>query len=287
MLEIKAIWELVSSILRWGSLLVGGTCLLVTSAAIGQFPEGITAGESVAFCFLAVGFVFAYAFYWLAVTSIGLCVLRWPMELLRLLHHRIPVHAPAYLPTSYKEMWAFPIWLTALLSAAVSLSLFRLELTSALAQGSIVVLQGFLGGLLLLIRRKLRFESSGLTMAEAPARNSDANADLRRATYVLFAFWLLGPMLIGQKQGSFVDAAYRLAQLRKDHVTVHVAAPWNEPLARAGLHPHTSFLGSSYVRFDDITVRMMSMGSRVVIELPAAQGERRYVRIPRASVEVE
>lgn len=79
--QVKAVWELASSVIKWGSLLIGGVCLLATSAAIGQFPQDINVGEGVALYFLSAGFVLAYAFYWLAVTSIGLCLLRWPMEL--------------------------------------------------------------------------------------------------------------------------------------------------------------------------------------------------------------
>lgn len=287
MLQLKDIWELASSVIKWGSLLIGGVCLLATSAAIGQFPEDINLGEGIALYFLSAGFVLAYALYWLAVTSIGLCLLRWPMELLRLAHRHIPRHAPAYLPTSFKAMWVFPTWLIALLSALFSLTLFRFKLVDVLTYGSIIVLQGFIGGLLLLIRRKLRFEASGLSMAAVPGERSTDPIGLRQGAYFLFAFWLLAPILIGQNQGNFVDAAFRVAQLRKDHATVHVAVPWNKPLADAGLHAGASFLGSTYVRFDDVTVRLRSMGSRVVIELPTARGKHRYIRIPRASIEVE
>jgi len=48
MLQAKDIWELAVSVIKWGSLLVGGTCLLVTSAEIGQFPEDMSAGEGLA-----------------------------------------------------------------------------------------------------------------------------------------------------------------------------------------------------------------------------------------------
>jgi hypothetical protein len=124
-------------------------------------------------------------------------------------------------------------------------------------------------------------------MAAVPGHGSTDPIGLRQGGYLLFAFWLLAPMLIGRNQGNFVDAAFRVAQLRKDHATVHVAVPWDKPLADAGLHAAASFLGSTYVRFDDVTVRLRSMGSRVVIELPTARGEHRYIRIPRASIEVE
>lgn len=107
---------------------------------------------------------------------------------------------------------------------------------------------------------------------------------------VILAAWVVMPMLpivLGQHHDALIGSAFRLAQLRKDHATVHVASPWSQRLKNAGLKPSESFLGSSYERFDDVTVRMRSVGSRVVLELPSDRREARFINIPRQFIEIE
>ena len=42
---------------EWGTLAVGGLCLLIDSNEIDQFPEGINLGEGLAFYLVSAGFL--------------------------------------------------------------------------------------------------------------------------------------------------------------------------------------------------------------------------------------
>jgi len=74
---------------------------------------------------------------------------------------------------------------------------------------------------------------------------------------------------------------------RKPHAIVDVAAPWDTRLTEAGLVKKPSFLGARYARFDSVTVSHMSIGSHVIIEIPAERGKLKQVAIPRGMIEVE
>jgi hypothetical protein len=148
-------------------------------------------------------------------------------------------------------------------------------------------LQGFIGGMLLAMHRGIRLNESGLSLADRRPLNGDSATDFRRFTYLFWAMWILAPVLIGLANDSLMNSAFRLAQLRKDNAVVHVAAPWNQRLIAAGLKPRESFLGTEYARFENVTVRMRSVGARVVLEVPSAQGESRFVNIPKQHVEIE
>jgi hypothetical protein len=86
---------------------------------------------------------------------------------------------------------------------------------------------------------------------------------------------------------SFVDAAFRVAHIRQDHAVIHVRAPWNDRVTRAGLKAASSFLGAEYARFDDVTVRRRSIGSRVILEVKDRAGKSQFISIPRDKIEVE
>jgi hypothetical protein len=48
-----------------------------------------------------------------------------------------------------------------------------------------------------------------------------------------------------------------------------------------------SFMGPEYARFDNVTVRRRSMGSRVVLEVRGGAGKPQFIGIPRDHIEVE
>ena len=74
MSSYKDTWDLATGVIRWGALVIGGVCLLVYSALIGQFPEDLALGEGIALYVLSVGFLLGYALYWVGITSVGLFI---------------------------------------------------------------------------------------------------------------------------------------------------------------------------------------------------------------------
>lgn len=83
-----------------------------------------------------------------------------------------------------------------------------------------------------------------------------------------------------------MDAAFRLAQLRKDNATIHVKVPWAARVGKSTLPQSQSFLGGDYVEFKKVNVLLRSVGQKVVIELPNAAGKTR-LSIPADAIYVE
>jgi len=283
--EFKHLWETLSPVIKTVLLLTGGLCLLVHIAHVGRFPEDVQLGESILLYFISFGFVFLYALYWIGLTAVGLLVCRWPMEVTRLVARRAPKHAAAYVPIDLELMWAPLVWIVGLLALFISLFIYRSQHFDMITYGSLAVLQGGLGGILLMIRRRLRFDSAGLHLISKPELRMKGT-NLRQAGWGLFGYWLLAPLLLGQNSGSLVDAAFTAAKIRKPHATVHVASPWRARLTQAGLVEQSSFLGANYARFDDVTVTHMSIGSRVAVEI-FNRGKPAELYIPRGQIEVE
>lgn len=93
-------------------------------------------------------------------------------------------------------------------------------------------------------------------------------------------------MLLAPEKLFLVNAAFRLAQLRKDSATIHVKAPWSARVAQSNLPKSQSFLGGDYVEFKKVKVLLRSVGQKVVIELPNASGITR-LSIPTDAIYVE
>lgn len=288
MQRFKEVWELATAIIRWAALVIGGTCLLLICVTTGWFPEDITLGEGVALYFISVGFVIAYAAYWLGVTSVGLLLARWPMEFAFRIRKKTPSHAAGYALSNLRIMWSLPVWGAAAIAVAlVATQPIRIGWYGIVMYACVLSLQGAMGGMLLAMYRGIRLNESGLRLTDHARLDGENPTDFRGFTYVLGGMWILAPGLIGLANDSLMNSAFRMAQLRKDNAVVHVAVPWSQRLIVAGLQPRESFLGADYARFENVTVRMRSIGARVVLEVPSNKHEVRFVNIPKQHVEIE
>lgn len=270
MKTFKELWPLVVSI-------VGGIAAVIGAA----FGQGFVSSA-------IIGLSVSGALYWLSVTSLGLLLARWPMELLMRFKKDVPPHAVGYVPTNLQVMWSFPVWVIAFIAVIVAAFVVDLDGPELLRYGCIVALQGFFGAVLLMIRRRLRFAASPIMLLNWDSVRATRHArDLRAIGYVLFAFWIVAPFVFASNQGALADAGFRMTGLRKDHAIVHVAAPWDRLLVGSGLQKQDSFLGPTHSCFADVTVRSQSIGSRVVLEIPSQTDGPRRINIPRQFVEIE
>lgn len=288
MQKFKEFWSLIVAVVSGAAVVVGGLCLFVECNRIGWFPEDMTLGEGVALYGLFVGLTIVCALYWAGITSVGLLIARWPMEWVARYMRNVHPSAPAYVPANFKIMWSFPVWVCAIIALIVGVLLLRSEPIKAVTYAAIALMQGAFAGFLLITLARRRFDRTGIAVprveATAPAHRA---TNLRQAAYAFLGIWLLGPFLFGKNQGSLIESAFKLAQLRKDHATVHVATPWDTRLTALGLKSKESFLGLTHARFDDLTVRIRGVGSRVVLEVPAKTRGSIFVNIPRQFVEIE
>lgn len=286
--------DLIGSFAKYGTLLVGGLCLLIYSNEIGQFPEGVGIGEGLAFYLVCAGFLIAYSLYTVICTATGSLLLAWPARAL----HRALVRrealgkkrlGQALLHTDFSSMRELPVLAMGVVGL-IGHGMFiyfsaqqahaALFLAVPLAQGAGVVF-------LLIATRRQRHLESGVLLSEY----SDQSIVTKRRDTVIarrvFFVWLaLAPMLLAPEKLFLFDAAFRLAQLRKDNATVHVKAPWSVRVAQSTLPTSQSFLGGDYVEFKKVKVLLRSVGQKVVIELPNTEGITR-LSIPADAIYVE
>jgi hypothetical protein len=285
---------LIGTFTKYGTLLVGGLCLLMYSNEIGQFPEGMGIGEGLAFYLVCAGFLIVYSLYTGICTATGCLLLAWPARAL----HRILVRrenlgrkrvGQILLHTDFSAMWELPVvalGIVGLIGHGIFIYYSSQPVQAALffavpiAQGAGMVF------LLVVTRRKQHLES-GVLLPEYRDRSiMTKRRDTVTARRVFFVWLVLAPLLLAPEKLFLVDAAFKLAQLRKDGATVHVKAPWSVRVAQSTLSKSQSFLGAEYVEFKKVNVLLRSVGQKVVIELPSASGVSR-LSIPSDSIYVE
>lgn len=286
---VKEIAELVAQLGKWGVLIIGGLCLLLYANEIGGFPEGLQLGEGLAFYMVSAGFLIVYGFYVAGLTALGCSLMRWPMHWVQMLAVRQQKrHATAKTkrpldfdpPTDLAPMWDGAIWggaaLGLLLCAGLSASLEQFGFHVLVA-----LVQGFLFGCLLISRRRNSFRETGLASVDW---HKDASADqksrYRVIQFVLVLMIVIAPMLVGRSQLSLVDAGFRVAQLRKENAVIQIKKPWGKRLLERGKKSSPSFLGDEYSQFEGVRVLLRSVGSKVIIELPA------YDQLPTRSLSI-
>lgn len=289
--------ELIAQLCKWGILFVGGLCLLLYANEIGSFPEGLQLGEGLAFYMVSAGFLVVYGFYVACITALGCGLMRWPMHGIQLLVIRqqkrqaIAKNQRSFAfepPTDLAPMWDSAIWggagLGLLLSGLLSANLEQFAFHILVA-----LVQGFLFACLLIFRRRNRFRETGLASVDwLEGASSDHKSRFRVVQSVLALMIIIAPMLVGKSQMSLVDSGFRVAQLRKDNAVIQIKKPWGQRLLERGKTSSPSFLGDEYSQFEGVRVLLRSVGSKVIIELPAHdQMPARSLSIPSELIFVE
>jgi hypothetical protein len=279
---------LVGSAVRWLSLLAGGVALLLYTTEIKHFPEGVQLGEGLAFYFVSIGLVLAFIAYWIAVTALGGLLLRWPAEVFNLQRLRAKQRGGpwANLRTDFSVLWSFPMWMAGVLGGGFFIALLALKRPDQIwYYAAVVFIQGFILSIWLLARRRM----SALTLDSiaGPQADGEQRRQLRIVNIAFIVMLTSCPALVGLSPTLLVDAAFRMAQLRKDQAEVHAKQPWAQRLADAGLKGHPSFLGPDHLRFDNVKVLLRSVGTKIVVELPQPDGGTRSVAMPSEAFHIE
>lgn len=270
----KKFLESIGKFTKYGALLVGGLCLLLYSNEIGQFPEGIDLGEGLAFYLVSAGFLLIYALYVAVSTAMGSVILAWPASFLhrRSLNRQqlrgVRIQA-LLLRTDFSPMWSVPAFCLASVGfLGLAFYAFR-DLVGAAFFLALTLVQGFSVAMMLMVmRRHSHLESGVLLDGVAPQEIQAKKEDTGKARRFFWVWLAIAPFVITQNRYFLVDAAFRVAQLRKDNATVHVKSPWSDRVAMSKLVREKSFLGGDYVEFKGVNVLLRSVGDKVVIELP-------------------
>ena len=286
--------DLLGSVAKYGTFLVGGTCLLLYSKEIGRFPEGVGLGEGLAFYLVCAGFLVAYGIYTLFCLAGGAIVLVWPV---RYLQQRIKKRDKDF---QERHRWLVRTDFSVVLDPMflfIGIVSLALHVVYAYLQPPgvwygwlfllvpMVQATGFF--LFLVISRRYRHVESGLiTDEDLHAPGVSRRDDLIVARRVLLVWLILAPMIVMPDRLFLVKTAFQLAQLRKDNATVHVKAPWTKRLEQPAFIGAESFLGDEHRRFERVNVLLRSVGDSVVIELPSAS-KRASLAIPKEAVYVE
>lgn len=285
---------LIGTFTKYGTLLVGGLCLLMYSNEIGQFPEGVGIGEGLAFYLVCAGFLIVYSLYTVLCTATGCLLLAWPTQALQRVlirreasgGRRVEQNFPHANFSSMRELPVVALGVVGLIGHGIFIYFSAHPLTAfwfllvPLAQGAGVVF------LLIVTRRHRHFESGLLLSQHSDHTIVTKRRDMITARRIFFVWLVVGPLLTAPDRLFLVDAAFRLAQLRKDRATIHIKAPWAARVGQSTLPKSPSFLGGDYVEFKKVNVLLRSVGQKVVIELPNAT-EKTRLSIPADAIYVE
>lgn len=290
---LKEIADLVAAYAKWGSIFVGGFCLLLYSYEIGQFPEGLNLGEGLAFYLVCAGFLVIYTLYAAVITAMGSLLMAWPA----LLHQRFlrrrsdlcSIKREKPMSTDYSLMWDAPAIGLGLVGFVIWLFYVHRHPVDGAIFLMLPLLQGFLVALLLTTRRRLRLLRAGFVFqgeSEEMVDNKKSNIDLMRKGLLMTI--VISPLLLTPDRTFLVDSAFRAAQLRKESATIHVKKPWSVRVQASTLASAKSFLGDEYVTFEKVKVLLRSVGSKVVIELPQSDEKpASKLSIPSEAIYVE
>ncbi|WP_096698410.1 hypothetical protein [Polaromonas sp. AER18D-145] len=287
---LKDTADLIGTCARWGTILVGGFCLLLYSNEIGHFPEGLDLGEGLAFYLVCAGFWLAYSVYVLIATAIGSLLWGRPAGILEKLGSKrnVKKHPDRVnLETDFSPMWEFPVWVLAVFGFLILVLLYR-DISSVAIFLGVSLLQGMLVVLLLVVRRRGEYLRAGFMLKNESAEVIEKSRLITLTTHrILLALIVIFPLALGPDKTALVSTAFRVAQLRKENATVHVKKPWAARVSISTLKGGTSFLGDDHVEFKGVKVLLRSVGEKVIIELPQSSGKAIKLPIPSESIYVE
>lgn len=292
--DLKQFAELIGAFTRHGALLIGGLCLLMYSNEIGQFPEGMGLGEGLAFYLVCAGFLIVYSLYALICTATGCMMLAWPARALHsFIIHRENLSKRRFgrmlLHTDFSSMLEPPVIALGTVGALghVAYIYFSIQPLKGAMSLAVPLMQGAVVVFLLVVTRRHQHLGSGVVLPGDSAQSiATTRKDLAIARRIFFVMLALIPMLLAPERLFLVDAAFRLAQLRKDGATIHVKTPWATRVGQSTLPKGSSFLGGDYVEFKKVNVLLRSVGQKVVIEVPSDSGVTR-LSVPADAIYVE
>lgn len=289
--------EMISIFGKWGVLFTGGLCLLIYANEIGTFPEGLQLGEGLAFYLISAGFLLVYSFYTLGLVALGSIPFRWIYPgAIRALNWYSKKRGKTQKNRSFEQlvtvdfsvMWSGEVWGGALIGLML-IGFLSPNWSALWLHLELVMCEGALLGILVASRRKRKFLDAGLAPTEAI--NDDTDNRKKQHTILqrlLIAAMIAMPMLLSSQHFVFAEAAFRIAQLRKDKATIQIQKQWATRLIERGQTAAPSFLGEDYREFVGINVLLRSVGTKVTIQLPAhADKKAASLSIPSENIVVE
>lgn len=294
--KCKDIVDLIANTAKLGTFTIGGICWVKYINEIGHFPEGVNIGDGITMYLLTSGFLFIYGVFLIGTTSLGsllmsfllpliekgLCFWRkWRKSQSRRKENFVIIHQFERMREGYLIAPSI-IGVLLILMISKSFSQLLLLITCAAAQGIFY-------GVYLQSDKNASYNKFRLAASNSSTMPNEAG-QLVKFKFIIMAVIVSIPSLFATKFSnvSFVDAAFNFSHLRKENATIHVKAPWSYKINRGSNISSISFLGKDYLEFKGIKVLLQSIGSSVVIELPAGKDKVvSTLAIPKDAIFVE
>lgn len=291
---LKELADLIGSYTKWGTILVGGFCLVFYSNEIGQFPEGLNLGEGLAFYLVCAGFMLTYAVYFLSVTAMGSLLMAWPARKMQRFHgirrqKRGRTKPDLKLLTDFSPMHDLSIAPLGFLGLLLTALYAFHDLEGAAFVLTLSICQGIFVALWLVAKRRQSDFEASLLVDERNTHSIDTSkSDAKKMQIFFMVALLVFPLWLGPNRVDIVNMAFKVAQLRKENATIQVKKPWATRIKDSTLTSAPSFLGDDYMEFRGVKVLLRSVGQKVVIELPQSSNKPLVkLSIPSDSIFVE
>ena len=272
------------------SIGLGSACVILYALRVGHFPQGLALGDGLLFLLAASCFGGVYAMFVACMVSLGVCmsIIVRPVfsivyeyarrktggkkakyELARFNWRAIPLAIVAGVliwGLGRRDIAAY--WNLPLLS--IALYLFFSIAQSAGAQ----------------YRRHEKLLNSVIATPDKDALLQSGDAGKQKSAYLVsLTVVLLTPLIFGGVSGQLIDGAMRLAQVRIEHATIYVKAPYNALVPDTLLAKEVKVV-EGYKPYAGVTVLFKGFGSTTVISF--ADGDlKRQLDVPNDQIIVE
>lgn len=270
--------KIASAALKF-SIALGSACVIIYALRIGHFPQGLSLGDGLLFLLAASCFGFVYAMFSGCFLSLGICL----SIIIRPIFNLIT----KYIRKKIKPKKEQPHELAPFYWGAIPFALIAIVLIVGFGERDIeaywklpilsIALYMFYSVARssgLQYRRHERLRSSIIVNPDKDALHLVGEPERQKSVYLLsITIVMLLPLVLGGVSGQLIDGAMRMAQIRVEHATVYVKAPYHflmpdELTAKSVKAP------DGYKPYADITVLFKGFGDTTVIAFK--EGERQH-----------
>ncbi|WDE02954.1 hypothetical protein SG34_016050 [Thalassomonas viridans] len=251
-------------------IVLGGLALLSYCYQIGYFPEGISAGDTIALIFVSIAFAVLYIIFSASLYALGISLYPLWILLNKLFLFIAKIRNKKITPVEYLK--PDPSFI------GFSLVGILFVFLVGLSEKSIVITMVICCWMLAISaanRKKiatqisdieLTLSSNILNVSEHQKTELKKNkALLKKMKIQQTTFALLIPLFLGGMSEKIVNGSLNILSLKAPSVTIHVKKPHSNLLENLGLKPVEKSIGPDYKTFKGIDILLRGIGKNTVV----------------------
>jgi len=286
----ESLLKLIGAALKF-SIGLGSACVIIYALRVGHFPQGLTLGDGLLFLLAASCFGIVYAMFVGCMISLGICLSIVTRPLFNFTYEYIKKKTRSSKKIAYElapfHCGAIPFAVLAILliwgfGRHDNVAYWNLPLLSV----ALYILYSVVKASGTQYRGHERLLNTVIETLEKDSLQRSGDAGKAKTAYlVCLSSIMLLPLLVGGVSGQLMDGAMRIAQVRIEHATIYVKAPYNALLPDELTIKKTK-VPEGYKAYTGVTVQFRGFGNTTVI-LFSDEDFKRQLDIPNDQIIVE